>query len=247
MKRIVLSGGSGFLGRALAAHFQKAGYEIVVLTRAPKPGQVGIRQIAWDACTRGDWAMELEGATAVINLAGRSVNCRYHERNRRQITQSRVLSTQIIGEVISNCKMPLPVWLNASTATIYKHTYHHGDITYNHDWRNGVIRGKVGKGGNELVYHAALRQPVSFQPCEAGSLEEWLMERYTAFNSAGGRKRFFRVWHPPWPNCAVEAAIHEYSLLTRIWPWFSRMSLVGANFSPGLADVWMGRPHSITS
>ena len=123
MKRIILTGGSGFLGHALAAHFQKAGYEIMVLTRAPKPGPGGIRQIVWDARTRGDWATELEGATAVINLVGRSVNCRYHERNRQQILESRVQSTQIIGEVISKCKVPPPVWLNASTATIYKHTY----------------------------------------------------------------------------------------------------------------------------
>ncbi len=123
MKRIILTGGSGFLGRALAAHFQKAGYEIVILTRAPKPGWGDVRQAVWDVRTRGDWANELEGAAAVINLVGRSVNCRYHKRNRRQILESRVLSTQIIGEVISTCKVPPPVWLNASTATIYKHTY----------------------------------------------------------------------------------------------------------------------------
>jgi uncharacterized protein YqjF (DUF2071 family) len=123
--------------------------------------------------------------------------------------------------------------------------YRHGDIAYNLDWRNGVVRGRVGTSGNELVYHAKLRHPASFRPCTEGSPEEWLMERYTAFNNAGGRKKFFRVWHPPWPNCSVEATIEEDSLLTRIWPWFSKMNLAGANFSPGLADVWMGRPHSV--
>lgn len=123
MKRIILAGGSGFLGRALAGHFQKAGHEIVILARAPISGWNDVRQISWDARTRGHWAKELEGATAVINLVGRSVNCRYHERNRRQILESRVLSTRILGEVISECKMPPPVWLNASTATIYRHTY----------------------------------------------------------------------------------------------------------------------------
>jgi uncharacterized protein YqjF (DUF2071 family) len=125
--------------------------------------------------------------------------------------------------------------------------YRHGDIAYNHDWHNGVIRGRVGNSGNELVYHAKLPNPVSFRPCEEGSLEEWLLERYTAFNSAGGRKRFFRVWHPPWPKSAMEAVIEGDSLLTRIWPWFSKTNMVGANFSPGVADVWMGRPHSMSA
>jgi len=123
--------------------------------------------------------------------------------------------------------------------------YRHGNITYGYDWRNGLIRGRVGPCGNELVYHADFRNPFSFHPCEEGSLEEWLMERYTAFNSAGGRKRFFRVWHPPWLKCDVEATIERDSLLTRIWPWFSRTNLAGANFSHGFADVWMGRPHSL--
>jgi uncharacterized protein (TIGR01777 family) len=123
MKRIILAGGTGFLGETLAAHFQRAGYAIVILTRAPRPGWGDVRYVAWDARTQGAWANELEGATAVINLVGRSVNCRYHERNRREILESRVLSTQILGEVVSKCKIPPPVWLNASTATIYQHTY----------------------------------------------------------------------------------------------------------------------------
>ncbi|HZI33724.1 MAG TPA: NAD-dependent epimerase/dehydratase family protein, partial [Candidatus Binatia bacterium] len=123
MKRIVLAGGSGFLGRALAAHFQKAGHAITVLTRSPKPTTAGIREIVWDANTPGDWERELEGAAAVVNLVGRSVNCRYHQRNRELILQSRVRSTRVIGESIAKCKAPPTVWLNASTATIYRHTF----------------------------------------------------------------------------------------------------------------------------
>lgn len=71
----------------------------------------------------GAWAYELEGATAVLNLAGRSVNCRYTDANRRQIMDSRVHSTRVLGRVIAECSTPPPVWLNSSTATIYKHTY----------------------------------------------------------------------------------------------------------------------------
>ncbi len=122
MKRIVLAGGSGFLGRALAAHFRDAHWEVLVLTRAPGQHEVPGRQVGWDARTLGSWAGELERATAVVNLTGKSVNCRYHARNRREILDSRVNSTRIFGEAIARCVQPPPVWLNASTATIYRHT-----------------------------------------------------------------------------------------------------------------------------
>lgn len=125
--------------------------------------------------------------------------------------------------------------------------YRYGRIAYNHDFENGFLSGQVMdvKSGAELRYNAKLNEPAIFQPCVAGSLDEWLMERYTAFNSAGARKRFFRVWHPPWPQCAVEAAVEDKSLLTKHWPWFEEARFVGANFSPGFETVWMGRPHPI--
>lgn len=123
MKRIILAGGTGFLGRTLTRHFQKSGHAITVLTRSPKTTAHDIREIAWDACSPGNWAQELEGADAVINLVGRSVNCRYNERNCKLILDSRVNSTRAIGLAIAKCKTPPPVWLNASTATIYKHTF----------------------------------------------------------------------------------------------------------------------------
>jgi uncharacterized protein (TIGR01777 family) len=123
IKRIVIAGGSGFLGHALATHFHERGYAVTILTRSPKTTVNGAREIAWDARTIGEWAQELEGVTAVINLTGRSVNCRYHERNRKLILESRVDSTRAIGEAIAKCKMPPRVWLNASTATIYRHTF----------------------------------------------------------------------------------------------------------------------------
>jgi len=120
---IVIAGGNGFLGQALSSYFHKAGYNICVLTRSPKNSLAGIKQVKWDAASLGDWAQELEGATAIINLVGRSVNCRYHEKNRRSIIESRVNSTRAIGQAIARCKAPPKVWLNASTATIYKHTF----------------------------------------------------------------------------------------------------------------------------
>ena len=123
MKKIVIAGGSGFLGRTLAAYFQERGYAITVLTRSPKATTDGIREMAWDGRAIGDWTHELENAAAVINLAGRSVNCRYHARNRKTILESRVDSTRALGEAVARCKTPPLVWLNASTATIYKHTF----------------------------------------------------------------------------------------------------------------------------
>jgi uncharacterized protein len=123
MKKIVIAGGSGFLGRALSTYFQRRNYAITILTRFPKAVNPAIRETDWDARNLGNWTDELEGAVAVINLAGRSVNCRYHERNRKLILESRIDTTRLIGQAIAKCKAPPPVWLNSSTATIYKHTF----------------------------------------------------------------------------------------------------------------------------
>lgn len=119
---LILAGGSGFLGQVLAKHFQSLGWEAVVLTRSPV-GNRTAREVRWDAETLGEWARELEGVAAVVNLTGRSVDCRYNARNRRLIMDSRVDSTRVIGQAIARCQEPPRVWLNASSATIYRHTF----------------------------------------------------------------------------------------------------------------------------
>ena len=121
--RIIIAGGAGFLGQRLAQHFLHAGWEVVILSRSPMPASGIGRWSVWDARTPGPWEQELEGADAVINLTGRSVNCRYTPRNRQEILNSRVDSTRIIGEAIHRCSQLPRVWLNASTATIYRHTF----------------------------------------------------------------------------------------------------------------------------
>jgi len=121
--RIILAGGSGFLGGELARHFSTLGWEVVILSRTPKPRADAVREVAWDAKSLGDWARELEGATAIVNLTGRSVDCRYTAKNRRDIMDSRVNSTRVVGEAITKCKTPPRVWLNSSTATVYTHTF----------------------------------------------------------------------------------------------------------------------------
>jgi uncharacterized protein YqjF (DUF2071 family) len=127
--------------------------------------------------------------------------------------------------------------------------YHHGRIAYHHDLRKGSVSGRITdtKSGAKLAYDASLNALPVFKPCVSGSLDEWFMERYTAFNSANGRRKFFRVWHPPWPQCGAEAYLKEISLLTENWRWFKQARLIGANFSPGFDTVWMGRPHAVTS
>lgn len=121
--KLVLAGGTGFLGGVLAHHFAAQGMDVVILTRRPQARSGPIREVGWDGTTRGAWTGELEGARALINLAGVSVNCRYHTRNRRRLLDSRLNSTRVLGEALARSFNPPPVWLNSSTATIYRHTF----------------------------------------------------------------------------------------------------------------------------
>jgi uncharacterized protein (TIGR01777 family) len=120
--KIVIPGGSGQVGTVLARALRGQGHDVVVLSRqadATKPWRV----VGWDGKTLGAWAAEVDGSDLVINLAGRNVNCRYHERNRREILESRVRSTAAVGAAIGQARRPPRVWLQASTATIYAHRY----------------------------------------------------------------------------------------------------------------------------
>jgi uncharacterized protein len=120
--KIVIPGGSGQVGTLLARAFVADGHEVTVLTRHPTPQP-------WRSLSNGmqrhlgDWAGEIDGADVVINLAGRSVNCRYNEENRRQMMDSRVDSTRVVGEAIAAAADPPKLWLQASTATIYAHRF----------------------------------------------------------------------------------------------------------------------------
>jgi uncharacterized protein len=114
---VVLAGGSGFLGRALSAELGRAGYEVLVLTRKGRRGRAG--RAVWDGRTAGDWARLLEGAEAVVNLAGRSVNCRYTRRNRREIVESRVGSVEALGRAVRACARPPKVFIQVASLAIY--------------------------------------------------------------------------------------------------------------------------------
>jgi len=144
--KIVIPGGTGQVGAVLARAFRADGHEIVILSRSAKHSRgsgdrassYGARVVDWDATRLGPWTAELEGADVVINLAGRSVNCRYNARNRRDIMESRVRSTRLIGEAIASAIKPPRIWLQSSTATIYAHRFDAPN-----DERTGII------GGNE--------------------------------------------------------------------------------------------------
>jgi len=125
--------------------------------------------------------------------------------------------------------------------------YRLGHINYQNDWREGPVHGRVADAACRaaFAYHVEPIFNPPFAGCEAGSLDEWLMERYAAFNSACGRKRFFRVWHEPWPQCKVDVEIADTSLLESNWRWFRNAEFIGANYSPGVRDVWLGRPHKV--
>jgi uncharacterized protein (TIGR01777 family) len=120
MKKAVLAGGSGFLGQALARSLSADGYDVVVLGRSAASRDASGRFVVWDGRKLGDWKSELEGAEALFNLTGRSVDCRYTKENRDLILNSRIDSTRVLGQAVQGCADPPKVWLNSSTATIYK-------------------------------------------------------------------------------------------------------------------------------
>lgn len=134
--KIVIPGGSGQVGTVLARAFVADGHDVVALSR--RPTMQSWRTVAWNGESLGNWVAEIDGADVVINLAGRSVNCRYNTANRRSILESRTKSTRVVGEAIALAARPPRVWLQASTATIYAHRYDAPN-----DEATGVI------GGNE--------------------------------------------------------------------------------------------------
>ncbi|MBJ2174924.1 TIGR01777 family oxidoreductase [Aureibaculum sp. A20] len=131
MKTIVIAGGSGFLGQVLENYFTKIGYTVKILTRYPKKEY----DVYWDANTLGKWTIVLEDSEALINLTGKSVDCRYTDKNKKEIYDSRINSTQILGKAIQLCEQPPKVWMNASTATIYR---------YSLDKKMTEINGEIG-------------------------------------------------------------------------------------------------------
>src|SRR6266516_2406325 len=170
--KVVIPGGSGQVGTVLARAFHGGGHDVVVLSRRPEiqPWRV----VAWDGATLGNWRSEVDGCDVVINLTGRSVNCRYTRANRKEILQSRVLSTRAVGQAIALASRPPRVWLQASTATIYTHRY---DRPYDESGR---------LGGNELTAPSSWRFSIDVARAWERAFEEAATEgtRKIALRSA---------------------------------------------------------------
>ncbi len=117
-KKIIIAAGTGFLGKVLENHLTKNGYAVTILSRSPEKAN----HVLWNAKELGTWRNEFEDAYAVINLTGKSVDCRYNQENKDVIYSSRIDSTNVIGEAIQLCKQAPKVWINSSTATIYQYS-----------------------------------------------------------------------------------------------------------------------------
>lgn len=147
--KFILAGGSGFIGNALTNYFG-ADNEIVILSRSSKSNvnnafrefelkeeaRKNLRFVYWDGQHTDAWCKEIDGANLVINLSGKSVNCRYNERNKKEIFDSRVNATKAIGEAISKAVVPPQLWINAASATIYKHATTQAWDEYNGEYEN---------------------------------------------------------------------------------------------------------------
>ncbi|MBI1783068.1 MAG: TIGR01777 family protein [Sphingobacteriales bacterium] len=133
-KKIIIAGGTGFIGEEMTKYFGKEN-QIIILSRniqhtktnrnnysiISEADKGNIHYLHWDGKTLDDWITSFEGADIIINLAGKTVNCRYNEHNKQEIFDSRTNATKIIGEAIHNCTVPPKLWINASSATIYRH------------------------------------------------------------------------------------------------------------------------------
>jgi uncharacterized protein len=208
--RVVLLGGSGQVGTVLARHWHAAGCDVVVIAR--KPGPAAWRTVHWDGATLGGWAGEIDGADRVINLAGRSVNCRYHAANRREIMESRVNTTRLVGQAIAQSSRPPRLWMNASTATIYRHALDRpmdeatgelggGEPNAPDTWRFSI---DVAKAWEEAFFSSstpatrkiALRSAMIMSPDRGGIFDTLLsLVRHGLGGKAGSGKQFVSWVH----------------------------------------------------
>lgn len=134
--KTIIAAANGYLGKLLAKHFASNGFEVIGLCRKPTTLE-NARCVIWDGKNLGNWSKELEGASSLINLSGKSVDCRYTEENKRLIIASRVNSTKVLGLAVAACANPPKVWLNAGSATIYSHA---------EDKDMGEETGEIGEG-----------------------------------------------------------------------------------------------------
>jgi NAD dependent epimerase/dehydratase family enzyme len=188
--KIVIPGGSGQVGTILARAFHRDGVDVVVLSRHPQIRPW--RTVEWDGTSLGAWQHEIDGADVVINLAGRSVNCRYTAANRQEILQSRVASTRAVGQAIGRARQPPRVWLQASTATIYAHRYDGPN-----DERSGVLGGDESNAPNSWRFSidVARAWERAFEDAATTATRKVTLVRCRLGGSAGDGRQFVSWIH----------------------------------------------------
>ncbi|MFD1601499.1 TIGR01777 family oxidoreductase [Flavobacterium artemisiae] len=150
MSKLIIAAGTGFLGQVLVNHFKNRFEEIVILTRGESKTVDNIKYVKWNARTFSGWENELENATVLINLVGKSVDCRYTKKNKQEILWSRIKSTKVLNEAILQCQNPPKHWLNSSTATIYR---------FSLDKEMDEVEGEI---GNDFSINVALSWEKAF-------------------------------------------------------------------------------------
>ena len=228
--RVVIPGGSGQVGTILAREFHRKGHDVVVLSRRREIRSW--RVVEWDGATPGAWQCEIDGADVVVNLAGRSVNCRYSAANRREILESRIASTLAVGDAIGRASRPPRVWLQASTATIYTHRFDAAN-----DERDGVLGGAepdapgtwrfsidVARAWEAACDEAVtpgtrkvlLRSAMTMSPDEGGVFDALLGLVRVGLGGSAGTGRQFVSW------------IHYEDFVAAVWWLIERRDIDGA-------------------
>lgn len=174
MNKLIIAAGTGFLGQVLIHHFRDKFEEIVILTRGKSNTIDGIKYVNWNARTFTGWEKELENSSVLINLAGKSVDCRYTKENKKEILWSRIESTKILNKAVLNCKNPPKHWLNSSTATIYR---------FSLDKQMDEIYGEI---GNDFSINVALSWEKAFFKTETPKTSKTALRTSIVLGKNGG-------------------------------------------------------------
>ncbi len=174
MNKLIIAAGTGFLGQVLVNHFKNKFEEIVILTRGKSKVIDGIKYVNWNARTFSGWEKELENATVLINLAGKSVDCRYTKENKKEILLSRIESTKILNKAVLNCQNPPKHWLNSSTSTIYR---------FSLDKQMDEIDGEI---GNDFSINVALSWEKAFFKTETPKTLKTALRTSIVLGKEGG-------------------------------------------------------------
>ncbi len=216
--RVVIPGGSGQVGRMLARYFQERGHHVTVLTRGPYTANWPT--VHWDGAHLGPWVETLEDADVVINLSGRSVNCRYTARNRRELYDSRIGPTRALHEAIAALANPPRLWMNASTATIYRHT-----LDRDMDEATGEI------GSNEWIGEGIWRRRVP---------EKW---NWTVRLVRDWERAFFSTPTPQTRKIALRTSLVMSPAPGSVFAVLSRLARVGLGGTQGNGHQYVSWMH----